>query len=137
MPFECAECKELGARLIFGLDEIRLCKNCKTLFKFRQISKTNALKNYKLKKEEIQGLEYKEVGNPLYRGAQNMILYKEQDILNLYIQKYFDLITFEDRNYLENISNENTLIYKNIINKINEQIDILSNEKKKKNKKNI
>lgn len=135
MPFACAECGNLGGRLIFGLDNIRLCKNCKTLFKYRNISKTRALSEYKLKKQDLEGIEFKEVGNPLYRGAQNMILYRESDILNLFINKYFNIIPFEDRNYLENISNDNTLEYKNIINKIIEIIkDFELNEKNNKKK---
>ncbi len=137
MPFECAECKMLGARLIFGLDGIRLCKNCKGLFKYRLISKTNALSNYKLKKPDLEGIEYKEVGNPLYRGAQNMILYQENEILNRFINKYFNYISFEDRNYLENLSNDNTLGYKDIVTKIINDIDIKINENKLKNKKGL
>lgn len=136
MPFACAECGNLGGRLIFGLDNTRLCKNCKTLFKYRNISKTRALSEYKLKKQDLDGIEFKEVGNPLYRGAQNMILYRESVILNLFINKYFNIISFEDRNYLENISNDNTLEYKNIINKTIELIknfDINEKNNKKKN----
>ncbi len=100
MPFECEECTNLGARLVFGLD-IRLCKGCKKLFKYRLISKTHALKDYGLKQNDIDNLEYKEVGNPLYRGERNMILYKESDILNIFIKKYYTLIGHNEINILE------------------------------------
>ncbi len=136
MPFECTECKALGARLIFALD-IRLCKACKTLFKYRLISKTRALKDYMLKKNDLEGLEYIEVGNPLYRGQSNMQLYKENQIINIFINKYFANIDFSDRNYLENILDSNDLEYKNIINKIIKNIVDEKNEKKNKNKKQI
>ncbi len=135
MPFVCAECNELGARLIFGLEDTRLCKNCKILFKYRMISKTHALKNYALNKNDLTGLEYIEVGNPLYRGAQNMILYKEKQILDLFINKYFNKIEINDRNYLSNVSNSlehDMNEYKNIINKIIELIVLEKNEKKTK-----
>jgi hypothetical protein len=112
MPFLCEECNNLGARLIFGLD-IRLCKDCKQLIKYRLISKTHALKDYGLKLSDIQNTNYKEVGNPLFRGANNMILFKEQDILNIFLNKYNKIISIENKEILENP--EPNLEYKNIV----------------------
>ncbi len=104
MPFECEECRVLGARIVFGLDQ-RLCKNCKILYKFRQISKSNAKKKFGIKDNDLENLEFKEVGNPLYRGACNMILYKEKDVLQVFYNKYYDWIEWTDRDYFQKISN--------------------------------
>ncbi len=132
MPFECTNCGILGARLIFALD-IRLCKSCKTLFKYRLISKTRALENYKLKKQDLEGLGYIEVGNPLYRNQSNMLLYREKEIINIFINKYFNNIGLEDRNYLENLTDSIDLEYKNVINRIVGDILQIEQENKKKN----
>lgn len=100
MPFSCEECKILGARIIFGHD-IRLCKDCKKLFKYRLINKTKIIKQYGIKIEELEHLEYKEVGNPLFRNASNMILYKEKDIIHVFINKYYKYIDYQDKLKLE------------------------------------
>ncbi len=120
MPFLCEECGITGARIIFGID-IRLCKDCKQLFKYRMISKTHALKDYGLKYEEIENLEYKEVGNPLYRGERNMKLYKERDVLNIFINKYYKIINDEDMIIL-NSQEDNSQFYLRICDIINKTL---------------
>lgn len=100
MVFACEECGKLGGRMVFGQD-IRLCKDCKILFKFRQINKTKVIKEYGLKIEELGDIDYKEVGNPLFRNANNMILYKEKDIILAFINKYYKYIDHIERAKLD------------------------------------
>jgi len=133
MPYNCEDCNQPGARmnLIFG---IRLCKNCNCLPQYKLICKSKAMDKYFLNKNDLEhnyniSKEYS-VSNPYNKSGPPMTLYLEQQIQQIFLQKYYDLI-----NNILKISNPEDNI-DNVIFRIKNYYDEKKNYKKQQ-KQNI
>ena len=83
----CAECQDnIGRDDKFH--EIKLCNDCRMSDKYVLICKTNAKKEYYLKDEDIEELKHISVKNPTYRNSSDMKLYKKEDIITIFREKY-------------------------------------------------
>ena len=103
----CSECKKITVR-IHPILRVPLCLNCQmnNREKFRYISKTRALGEYRLKPNELSGLRSHLVDNPHYKKAAPMKLYLLSQVAELAKDKWgskepyqVNLIDFPDDFY--------------------------------------
>lgn len=76
--YNCHKCK--GNIKHFIPDDIRLCKECKELRKYKLITKSTAIK-LGADKNTIMNIPHIEVDNPHYSCAAPMILFRESDFI--------------------------------------------------------
>ncbi len=101
MPYKCEDCRELGARMNMFFS-IRLCDKCSHSFKYKLMSKSKALEQYKLTMEDFNDLDIAKYHckNPYYKSGPPMTLYLESDIQKIFINKYKNII--DDILFIEN-----------------------------------
>mgnify|MGYP001087492456 CR=1 FL=1 len=111
MPYKCENCKEIGARMNL-LFEIRLCKKCVNSSKYKLISKSKAIIKYFLNKNDLVSncdlVKKFFVGNPYYKTGPPMTLYLENEIQQIFLKKYNNLlndffIILNPQNNMENV----------------------------------
>jgi hypothetical protein len=66
-----------------ALDKVWLCHGCSRSERFALVTKTAALREHKVKPAELDKLDFKLKGNPHYRGAPPMRLYRLAEVLKL------------------------------------------------------
>lgn len=144
MPFNCEDCKVLGARLSNIVNK-RLCENCASNKQYKTICKSDVIKNYKLTKIDLENYPYRtvECRNPVYRCASPMILYFELEIKRYFIEKYENIINnvlnielLDEDIKIENVikylktikSKKKQNIFEKILNKLEVSLDDLPNK---------
>lgn len=85
----CSECGK-GTLRKHPILEIYLCANCQrqNQDKYRYITKTRALSEYRLKPDDLASLGVHEVDNPYYKKAAPMQLYLLNQVQDLSTQKW-------------------------------------------------
>ena len=83
----CWECQD-ETGIISNIFEKRLCYECRKLSKYKSICKSTAKKEYKLTENELGNLKSYERDNPHYKCSAPMILYKLDDIKQIFCEKH-------------------------------------------------
>jgi DNA repair protein len=92
---KCVECGK-DTSVMFEILDIPLCRKCqKNNEKYKMITKTRAMAEYRLKKDELFKLKHIEVKNPHYASAAPMILFLKSQVEEIALEKWGDWETIK------------------------------------------